>query len=155
MLQQYRKHLQNPFSYRKHLHKLNHAQIIVFFLKRALIILIFYIQSKEKRRKYGSKQQPELMPITYNGTQSAPSNCFWFLLSQKITFSSSISFMSDRSFQVNPEHSRNRGTASVACLTVAQPHFMNERAFQLLLRLQLVWAGAPQRWSNVTQYAFM
>lgn len=62
------------------------------------------------------------MLITYNRTHPAPSNCFWFLLSQKITFSSSISLMSDRSSQVSPEHSRNRDTTAVASLTVAQPH---------------------------------
>lgn len=56
--------------------------------------------------------------------------------------------MNDRCSQVNPEDSRNRDTAAVASLTEAQPHFMNERAFQLLLRVQLAWAGASQRWSN-------
>lgn len=56
--------------------------------------------------------------------------------------------MRDKSSQVNPEHSRNRDTTAVASLTMAQPLFMNERAFQLLLRLQLVWAEVSQRWSH-------
>lgn len=81
----------------------------------------------------------------YNRTHPAQSNCLWFLISQKLIFSSCISLMSDKSFQLDPEHSRNTNTAAVASLTVAQPHFLNERAFQLLLGLQLVWVGASQR----------
>lgn len=52
---------------------------------------LHYSKYREKIQKYGSKQQTELMPIIYNRTHSAPENCFWFLLSQNITFSSTIS----------------------------------------------------------------
>lgn len=50
-----------------------------------------YSKYRIKIQKYGSKQQTELMPIIYNRIHSVPQNCFWFLLSQNVTFNSTIS----------------------------------------------------------------
>lgn len=52
----------------------------------------------------------------------------------KVTSISSKSIRG-RYSQVNPEHTLNRDIAAVATLTVAKPHFMNGRAFQLPKRV--------------------
>lgn len=115
---------------------------------RTLIILTFDIQDtgkKYRRMVPSSRQNWCLFYITGHilPQKTASGSC-----SHKIQLSTAPSLMNDRHSQVNPEDSRNRDTTAAASLTEAQPHFMNERAFQLLLRLQLVWAGASQRWSN-------
>lgn len=126
------------------MHKLPHS-----FLKRAMAILIFSIRSKGK--KYGTRvprSSPELF-LLFTMRRVLPQVTVSHSHSYKckITSISSIS-TSDRSSQVNPEHSKNRDMAGVASLIMEKPSFLHERACQLQMRLQLVWAKPSQRWSN-------
>lgn len=117
------------------------------FLKRAMAILIFSIRSKGK--KYGTRvprSSPELF-LLFTMRCVLPQVTVSHSHSYKCKITS-ISSISTRSSQVNPEHSKNRNMAGFAPLIMEKPNFLHERACQLQMRLQLVWAKPSQRWSD-------